>query len=145
MPLPHFHTMPPLAPDPMLVNQYETIAIFEDNRHLPLNIEKFDILNDVISCRIQDHKEYGYSDIPKIKILLLERFDRKGYIIRCDVFTVKNTSYHSSLDWNESNVSMIDVTFKIEDSTTLYDEQMLTRSSIIKSILREEKLNNLLG
>ena len=136
--------MPPAAPDPIMTNLFETIAIFEDNRHLLLNIEKFDILNDVITCRIQENREYGYSDITKTKILMLEYYDRKGYIIKCDIFRVKNISYKSSLDWNEVKLSMIDTTFKIEHSSILFDDQMLTRGSIIKSILREEKLNNLL-
>lgn len=145
MPLPHFHTMPPADPAPIMTNLFETIAIFEDNRHIVLNIEKFDISNNLINCKIQENREYGYSDIIQTKILMLEYYDRKGYIIKCDIFRVKNISYESSLDWNDTNkLSVIDASFKIEESNILKGDQMLTRSSIIKSILREEKLNKLL-
>jgi hypothetical protein len=136
MPLPHFNTMLPVEPDPIMSNLFDTIAIFEDDRHLLLNIEKLDILNDIITCRIKNRKEYSYSEIVKTKILLLEYFDRNGYIIKYDIFTVKNIEYKSSLDRNESKILIIDAKFKIEESKTLNND-MLERDSMNYTLAKD--------
>lgn len=143
MPLPYYtNTKSSTYFEPIYKSLFSTIAI-SSNKHFVINAEKFQISDSLISLKIQEDKTYGYSDIVNIKILLLEYFDKKGDIIKFEIFEVKNIGYKSTYDWNESNISIIEAEFNIKVSRVVVGDG-ISLDSVVKSLLRDFKLDDLL-
>ena len=147
MALPHFHTMPKVL-KPIFLNSYEATFITADDERFNCSVESFEISDDIITCKIQDHQKSSLSTMKKLKIMVIEHFYKTGDIVRIDILGVKNINYKSSFDWNRHDeLSVIEVSFDITYSKSMDGDNLSTtdRDSIIKSIIRDEKLNILLN
>lgn len=152
MALPHFHTMPKVL-KPIFLNSYEATFITTDDERFNCSVESFEISDNIITCKIQDHQKSSLSTMKKLKIMVIEHYSNgvtafTGDIVRIDILGVKNINYKSSFDWNRHDeLSVIEVSFDITYSKSMDGDNLSTtdRDSIIKSIIRDEKLNILLN
>lgn len=142
MPLPHFHTLP-IVQEPIWKFSYDFTMIYQD-KYDSIRVEKFEIVNDMMTCKIQHDVKIKYQDIKNSNILLIDYHDKKGHKVRTDVISVDNIEYKVNFDWNETDMSYIDTIFKIKSIRTLVDNELINTDSLAKSIIREQKINILL-
>jgi len=80
MALPHFHTMPKNI-EPIFKSLYEALFITSDGNRFIANIERFEIIDNIISCKIQDYPETSISNINKSKTLIIEYFNTPDHYV----------------------------------------------------------------
>ena len=140
-----FHTTSNISKqDPIFKNSYDVVFIKKTGEYKNLSVEKFNIVDDVIFCMIQDDAKLSYSIIKDSKILLISYYEKTGYVIKCDILKVDNLSYKSEFGWSNSDISNIETSYKILKYDTISGDDLLLKDGIIKSILREDKIDSLL-
>lgn len=154
MALPHFsYPHPPYpqpsvkfsnSPEPIFKNKYDIKFINNDNIEITGQVESFEISNDVIICQIQDYPEMSFSDIKDIKIIIIEHVNKSDNVVRMNILKVRNINCKSSFGWDDIGLSYIESTFSILESNSISGDKLQNKDSIIKSLLRDEKLNDIL-
>lgn len=144
MPLPHFNSNY-TSPDPIYKNNYETYFIDQNYEKFCCDVSELEISNDKIICTISDSPNTGMSNFMKLKFIIINIYNRFGEVIRIDIAKIKGAEYKSSLSWNSSDLSYINVTFNIHDFVSISESDDKTNSDlIVKEMIRDEKLNKLL-
>ncbi len=145
MALPHFHGGL-VSPDPIFLNRYDGLFITNNGDKFVANIERFEIVDNVITCKIQNYPESTFSNINDSVVLLIEHSNKIGNIIRIDILGIEIKNYRSEFDWSREDLSHIDVSFTITSSKSLYGDELsiTSKEDFIKSIIRDKKLAQLL-
>lgn len=132
MPLPHFNIGLNAINrlEPIYKSRYDVTFITEDNEQLIGNVESFEILNDVVTCKIQNFKHTSISDIKSSKIMMIELSNSSGNITRIDVLTIKNNFYKLNFDWNDKDFSYIETSFLITNMTTHLEDNLFDRNAM---------------
>lgn len=143
MPLPQFNNNYQHSFEPIHKNLYEVSLISQCNEIKAL-VKKFKITNDLLTLDIHNSIKYGYLDIKESKVALLSCHDRKGHIIKFEIFEMENLTYEYEFSIEIDDISTIQLSFKINNYKLLNQDELLEKDKVVKSFLRNHKLDILL-
>lgn len=147
MGLPHYNSHKIQSIEPIYINNYEAQFITKSGDVKIAHIERYDIVDDTLTCKFQDMPDVGYDDIKNTDILLISHINKPGNIIRIDILQVKNTSFKTeTFSWSDMGLSSINCSFSIQNINTLSENDVNARSldSVVNSYKRDIKLNSVL-
>ena len=130
--------------DPIYKSLYE-IHYFTNNNSFVYECYNFEIDGDYCINKIQDSKFIKLENFKDVKYLLVIIHDKAGYIskwMKIDT-TIDNIKYQ--LSWESSELSKIDVIFKINEiETHTIDDYTMTPDDLIKQIKRDLKISTII-
>ena len=140
MALPHFHGGT-LAPEPIYSNLYDCLFISNLKEH-EVPVEKVNLDGLVLNCDIQDMPDIGWDIIKNANFLILNQYDRRGFIIKVETFEVKNINLFTSLSWDSQGLSYIKASYDVINTRSFIGDNI---DSDIKQFKRDLKLNSILN
>ena len=149
MALPNFHGGL-VTTEPIYSNLSDCVFISNHNDYL-VPVENLNLDGLLLNCDIQDMPDIGWDVIKSANFLILNQYDKRGSIIKIEVFEVKNKNLFTSLSWESQSLSYIKASYDIIDHKSFPGELKDLASELEKvgfnlsQFKRDLKLNSILN
>jgi hypothetical protein len=139
------HITQQISRDPIYGGLYEVYYFTNSFSFFMHECYNFEINGDYCFNKIHDSKFTKLEDFKGVKYLLVIIHDRLGHVskwMKIDT-TIDNIKYQ--LSWESSELSKIDVIFKINEiETHTIDDYTMTPDTLIKQIKRDLKISTII-
>jgi hypothetical protein len=134
-----------ISSDPIHGGLYEVYYFTNSFRSFMYECFNFEINGDYCFNKIHDSKFIKLEDFKDVKYLLVIIHDRKGHVSKWMKIGTELDSIKYQLSWESTDLSKIDVIFKINEiETHTIDNYEATPESIIKQIKRDLKISTII-
>ena len=145
MKLPNFTQVSSINKNPVYKNLYEVNYIGDNEINKTVyETFSFKIDNDICICQIHDSYHIKI-EFEKVKYIIASCFDKTGNVVKFMKIKVNLDKVSYELKCTATSLSEITVNFNIEKLETYTPEDDVNINSMIKEIIREIKLNDILN